>query len=101
MSNMPNPFKLKKTKALQKALGIDTLTGGTEGSAENQTSAVSSVEPTPSAAASMGTALDALSAMFCGYVGQDRELLDSGFEDLVGILEEWRDAVPKAPSEKA
>jgi len=92
-----NPFQLRKTNALKKALGLDTLEGGTEGSVEHQNAAVSSA--TTSQAESMGTALDALSAMFCGYVGQDRKLLDDGFEDLVGILEEWRDAVPKAPKE--
>lgn len=47
-------------------------------------------------AESMRNALDALTAMFSGYLGSDRKLLDEGFEDLVGILEEWRDAVPKA-----
>lgn len=94
--SISNPFKLKKTKVLREALGIDTLAGGTEGSDESHSSTNSaSVAPSQSQAEAMGTALDALSAMFCGYVGQDRKLLDSGFEDLVGILEEWRDAVPK------
>lgn len=73
-----------------------TLTGGKAGQDNAKHPHVSIVETSPSQAESLGTALDALSAMFCGYVGNDRALLDSGFEDLVSIIEEWRDAVPKA-----
>jgi len=97
MSNVTNPMRLKKAKLLQSAVASATLEGGTEGSA-NMVPSTNSVSfaASQSQAEEMGTALDALSAMFCGYVGSDRGLLDSGFEDLVGIVEEWRDAVPKA-----
>lgn len=95
-----NPFQARAKRKMQQLLTGSptsvTVEGGTEGSGNNQSSAISaSVVATKSQAEEMGTALDALSAMFCGYVGQDRELLDTGFEDLVGILEEWRDEVPK------
>jgi len=97
---MSNPWKLRNTKAIQSLLtGTPTsvtVEGGTEGSDESQSSAISASGAVSSLQAhTMGTALDALSAMFAGYVGNDRKLLDDGFEDLVGILEEWRDAIPK------
>lgn len=73
----------------------DTLAGGRGGhSPSPEGTADTSV--TDVAAQSMKDALAALTVMFCGYLDLDRELLDHGFEDLVGILEEWRDAVPKA-----
>lgn len=82
-------------KRLQNAV---TLEGGTEGRANSQSSAISaSSADEPSLAEEMDTALGALSDMFSGYVAKDRALLDKGFEDLVGVIEEWRDAVPKAP----
>lgn len=83
---------------LTRADVLATVEGGTEGSAKDakHPPSVSSAVATPSQARMLATALDALSAMFSGYVSLDRELLDTGFEDLVGVVEEWRDAVPKA-----
>lgn len=94
-----NPFLQSQKKALQKVLGADTLVGGTVGSQERSKSVLnsaSSARPSSTQVESFSTALDALSAMFCGLIGDDRELLDAGFEALVGEVEEWRDAVPKA-----
>ena len=94
---MPRQKLISPWGPLTRRAAPATVEGGTEGSedaAKPQTAASSAA--TPSQARMLATALDALSAMFSGYVSQDRELLDSGFEDLVGIVEEWRDAVPKA-----
>lgn len=73
-----------------------TVAGGTEGSGytPKEYPPASSAQELPGATA-MATALDALAAMYHGYVGKDRELLDSGFETLVEVLEEWRDEIPK------
>jgi len=98
MKNVVNPYELKKQKRLQSAMAAATLAGGTEGSV-NETPVeppASSVEPIPSIAEEMDMALAALSDMFSGYLQNDRKMLDTGFENLVGIIEEWRDAVPKA-----
>lgn len=74
------------------------LEGGKAGSIQDakHPSPASSATPTSSDADMLGIALDALAAMFHGYISRDRALLDEGFEDLVGVLEEWRDEIPKA-----
>jgi len=84
--------------SLTKARAKLTLPGGTGGTeVKKSVEDASTPRDVPSAdAESMRSALDALTTMYCGYLGSDRELLDEGFESLVGILEEWRDAVPKA-----
>jgi len=96
----PNPWKARQRALVKQLLTesptSDTVEGGTEGSVDNQSSAISaSSAPSKSQAEAMGIALDALSGMFSGYVGRDRELLDGAFEDLIGVLEEWRDEIPK------
>lgn len=86
--NIPFPLKARDRAA--------TLAGGTVGStqAPKERPPVSSAgNPTARIAQE---AVDALSAMIAGFLGGDRELLDRGFEDLVGSCEEMRDAVPKA-----
>lgn len=80
-----------------------TLTGGTEGKTQNAKHPLASSAAASQAVSSAHTELirtahSALSAMVAGFLGQDRELLDSGFEDLVGCIEEMRDAVPKVPA---
>jgi len=79
-----------------------TLAGGTAGSkqkAKPSTQSASSVAKASDSVSAQAelvrTAHHALSAMVAGFLDKDRELLDSGFEDLVGCLEEMRDAVPK------
>jgi len=80
-----------------------TLTGGTEGhtdDAKHPPSSASSAAPegflmTRKQASLSRAAHHALSAMIAGYIDNDRRLLDDGFEDLVGLCEEMRDAVPK------
>lgn len=85
-----------EAEQLKRFKRLATLAGGQEGSEKGRSLPFAfSAGSASSEAASLGVALDALSAMFCGLVGRDRGLLDSGFEDLVGVLEEWRDAVPK------
>lgn len=95
-----NPWRhtpMAKLRALTEGHDPDTLEGG-RGVPDNQASSSltsASGADGQSATRMLATALDALSAMFCGYLDRDRALLDEGFENLVGVLEEWRDAVPK------
>jgi len=96
-----NPWKAKRLERIRELTGearADTLTGGQGGTEHQASSSLTSASGADgqSATRMLATALDALSAMFCGYLDKDRALLDEGFEDLVGIIEEWRDEVPKA-----
>jgi len=77
---------------------LGTVEGGTEGSEQGSTEPprVSSADLTSDLASEFSIALDALVDMFEGYIRKDRALLDTGFENLVTVIEEWRDAVPKA-----
>lgn len=93
------PITRTSPKLLTKLRALGMLEGGTEGRAKQGRSPSAGVAVLSADAEAMRAALDALTAMFSGYLGSDRELLDEGFEALVGILEEWRDAVPKAPTE--
>lgn len=99
---LPNPFKLKATRGLQKAIAEATLEGGTEGSAvrldevQSALSASSAVEA-PSPVATLDMLLGACVDMFAAVVHQDRPRLDTAYEELVTLCEEFRDAVPKAP----
>jgi len=89
-----NPLMARKKKTLTAQIREATLEGRAEGVSEKDgrsPAAAPSVD-----ASGMRDALDALSAMYSGYLGSDRALLDEGFENLVGIIEVWRDSVPKA-----
>jgi len=93
-----NPYPGQQKNKLTRALGLDTLTGGTEGQgqgAERLRSAFSA-EQLREAGATLAISLDALLGMWEAYVAGNRETLDTEFENLVGCIEEWRDAVPKA-----
>lgn len=77
----------------------DTLTGGTVGSQEHSKSVLPSVSVAAdrsSDVVTLGMALDAVTGMFAAVLLRDRRELDAQFENLVGCVEEWRDAVPKA-----
>jgi len=92
-----NPFHLKTARK------ASTLMGGTEGStqdAKHHPHSASGAEPAPSKTSASEASLSsdahhALSAMIAGFISRDRTLLDQGFETLVELIEEMRDAVPK------
>jgi len=94
-----NPFLKGRQKKLTKALGLDTLAGGTAGSQERSQSVLqsaSSVAEPRNGTVTLGMCLDALWDIYAAVVTQDRKELDSAYETLVTLLEEFRDAVPKA-----
>lgn len=76
-----------------------TLAGG-RGGASRSPEGTAATSAKSVDAQSIRDAVDALTAMYSGFLGSDRALLDSGFETLVEILEEWRDAVPKISQEE-
>lgn len=99
MCGQPNPWKARKKKALTDAIAAGTLAGGTVGSQERSKSVLhsaSSVAEPQHGAATLGMALDALWDMYAAVIVQDRKELDSAYETLITVVEDFRDAVPKA-----
>lgn len=99
MKKLQQPFPSQLRKQLTREGLLSTVEGGTVGheqDSKNPPSASSAEAGPDSDAAVLSTALSALSAMYEGYIAQDREQLDAAFETLVECIEEWRDAVPKA-----
>jgi len=92
------PRKLLKQDTL-----VDTLEGGTEGSAhapKEHLHSAFSASGQPNLVAALDIALGALCMMFATALRPDargaRDRLDIAYEDLITSLEVFRDGVPKA-----
>lgn len=93
-----NPFIGPAQKRLTKRLGLDTLVGGAGGHDDTTPEATAALvaEQPSDEEATLAMCLDALLECWQQRIGNDRRLFDKSYEELITMLEVWRDAVPKA-----